>query len=67
MSPTSRRTVLEIASFLASSGRVGRLMRRHNIAFRILSGESRSVDLETVEDWKCTDCYKKLKVMTTVV
>jgi hypothetical protein len=67
MAPTSRRWALEIASFLASNGWIGRLKRRHNIAFRNLSGESMSIDSETVEDWKFTDCYKKLKVMTSVI
>jgi hypothetical protein len=43
---------LEIANFLASNGWIGRFKRRYNIAYRNLSGESRSVDSETVEDWK---------------
>jgi hypothetical protein len=40
---------VEIANFSASNGWIGRL--RHNIVYRNLSGESRSVDSETVEDW----------------
>jgi hypothetical protein len=37
---------LKIANFSASNGWI---KRRHNIAYRNLSGESRNVDSETVE------------------
>jgi hypothetical protein len=43
---------LEVAIYSASKGWIGRLKRRHNIAYRNLSGKSRSVDSETIEDWK---------------
>jgi hypothetical protein len=43
---------LDIANFSASSGWCGRFKRKHTIAYRNLSGESRSVDSEIVEDWK---------------
>jgi hypothetical protein len=43
---------LEVVSFSASNGWIGRFKRRHNIAYRNLSGKSRSVDSETIEDWK---------------
>jgi centromere protein B len=43
---------LGIANFLASNRWIDRFKRRHNIVYRTLSGESRSVDLGTVEDWK---------------
>jgi hypothetical protein len=39
-----------IDSFLASNGWIGK--RRYNIAYRTLSGESRIVDSEIVDDWK---------------
>jgi hypothetical protein len=53
-------TCLRVANFLAYNGWIARFKRRHNIVYRTLSGESRSVDPETAEDWK--HC-KKLKVM----
>jgi hypothetical protein len=43
---------LKIANISASNGWIGRSKRRHNTAYRNLSGESRSVDSETVEDWR---------------
>jgi hypothetical protein len=49
---------LEIADFSASGGCLGRLIGRHNIAYRSLSGENRCVDSETVQD--------KAKVVTSV-
>jgi hypothetical protein len=58
MAPTSRRRpctalpCLGIVNFLASNGQFGRFKRRCNIVYINLSGESRSVDPETVEDWK---------------
>jgi hypothetical protein len=41
-----------MANFSASNGWIGRFKKRHNIAYRNLSGESRSVDSETAKDWK---------------
>jgi hypothetical protein len=41
---------LETANSLASSGWISRFKRRHNIAYTSLSGESRSVDSDTMED-----------------
>jgi hypothetical protein len=43
---------LKIAKYLASSGWISRYKRRHNIVYRNLSDESRSVDSGTAEDWK---------------
>jgi hypothetical protein len=42
---------LGIANFSASSGWIADL-RGDNIDYRTLSGESRIIDPETVEDWK---------------
>jgi hypothetical protein len=42
---------LEMANLSASNGWIGRF-KSHSIAYRNLSGESRSADSETVEDWK---------------
>jgi hypothetical protein len=41
-------THLGIAKFYASHGWIDRFRRRHDIVYRNLSGESRSVDPETV-------------------
>jgi hypothetical protein len=43
---------LEIANFSASNVWISRFKRSHNIAYRNLSGGSRSVHSETVGDWK---------------
>lgn len=39
-------------TFKASNGWLDRFRNRYNIQFRTISGEVRSVDLNTVEDWK---------------
>jgi hypothetical protein len=41
---------LEVANFSASNGWIGRFERRHDMAYRNLSGDSRSGDPVTVED-----------------
>jgi centromere protein B len=43
---------LGIANFSASNRWINRFKRRANIVYKTLSSESRSVDPETVEDWK---------------
>lgn len=39
-------------TFKASNGWLNRFRNRYNIQFRTISGESRSVDSNTVDDWK---------------
>jgi hypothetical protein len=43
---------LGIPNFSASSRRIDRFKRRHNIVYRTVSSKSRCVDPETIEDWK---------------
>jgi hypothetical protein len=43
---------LEIANFSASNFWIIRFKRRHNIVYRTVSGERRSIVLEIEEDWK---------------
>jgi hypothetical protein len=43
---------LKIAKFSVSAGWIDRFKRRHKIVYTTLSGKSRNVDPETVEDWK---------------
>jgi hypothetical protein len=63
IAPTPRRSACpEIANFSAFSDWISRFKERQNIAYRNLSGESRSVNAETAEDWK----NYQLKVMTSV-
>ncbi|CAF1258618.1 unnamed protein product [Rotaria sordida] len=41
----------KMGSFKASSGWFEKFRIRHNISFRVISGESLSVDITTVDDW----------------
>jgi hypothetical protein len=43
---------LGLVKFSASNGWIDTFKRRHNVVYRTQSGESRSVDPETLEDWK---------------
>jgi hypothetical protein len=43
---------LGTANILDSSGWINRFKRKHNSVYRTLSGESRSVDSESIEDWR---------------
>jgi hypothetical protein len=43
---------LKTAKSLASSGWISRFKRRHNIVYTNLTGVRRSLDSETIEEWK---------------
>lgn len=45
---------LGIADFGVSNGWIDRFRKRHGIAYRTVSGEAASVNVETVDDWKST-------------
>uniref|UniRef100_A0A1E1X318 Putative tigger transposable element n=1 Tax=Amblyomma aureolatum TaxID=187763 RepID=A0A1E1X318_9ACAR len=45
---------LGITDFAASNGWIDRFRKRHGIAYKTVSGESASVNLATVDDWKAT-------------
>jgi hypothetical protein len=55
-------TSLEIANFSDSNGYIDRFKRRHNIVYRTLSDESRSVHPVTAEDWKIYGLLKETEV-----
>jgi hypothetical protein len=40
-----------LGSFKASNGWLEKFRTRHNISFRVINGESSSVDITTVDDW----------------
>lgn len=42
---------LGITDFKASDGWLAKLKRKHNLSFKILSGESADVDMEAVNEW----------------
>lgn len=44
-----------ITDFKVSNGWIDRFKNRHNTVYESVCGESRSVDLDLVEDWKQTD------------
>jgi hypothetical protein len=50
---------LPTTNFSATNGWLDRFKGRHNTAYRNLSGESKSVDSETAEDWKYYKTIKK--------
>lgn len=45
---------LGITDFAASNGWIDRFRKRHGIAYKTVSGEAASVNLQTVDDWKAT-------------
>jgi hypothetical protein len=54
-------TNLRTDNFSATNGWLDRFKRRHNTAYRNLSGESKSVHSETVEDWKNYRILKEIE------
>jgi hypothetical protein len=58
---------LGIANFSSPNGWINRFKERHNILYRKLSCDSRSVERETVDHEKITDYSKKFEVMTSVI
>lgn len=51
---------LDIQDFTASNGWIDRFKKRHNVVYKAICGESKSVDLETVEHWKETQLPEKI-------
>lgn len=45
---------LDITYLKASNGWIDRFRKRHCIAYKTVSGEAVSVNLETANDWKAT-------------
>jgi hypothetical protein len=52
---------LGLDNFCASNGWIDRFKRRHNITYKVLSGESKSVDQKTVEQWKNEILLQKIR------